>query len=126
MSQATTPPAYVWLNGKLVEWSQATVHASTLGWSTMAGVFEGIKANRNPAEGELYAVQFADHYRRLTQSMALQRMASPWSPGELVAASLDLLRANGVREDTYVRPLAYFGDATWFGTQADSRTQAIR
>ena len=35
-------PRYMWLDGRLVPWEEATIHASDIGWSTMAAVFEGI------------------------------------------------------------------------------------
>jgi branched-chain amino acid aminotransferase len=115
-------PAYLWLNGEIVRWENAMVHASMLGWSTMAAVFEGIKAYWNPEESQLYAYQFHEHYQRFARSMKMQRMDSPWSPEDLVKASLDLVRANGAREDTYISPLAYFGDSIFYGTQTESST----
>jgi branched-chain amino acid aminotransferase len=122
MPQARATPRYLWLNGKLVRWEDATVHVTMLGWSTMSAVFEGIKAYWNAHEGQLYAYQFGEHYRRFAKSMKLQRMAPPWSPEELIEASLELLRANEAREDTYVSPLAYFGDETFYGTQSEGST----
>jgi branched-chain amino acid aminotransferase len=116
------PPTYLWLNGKLVRWEEATVHVTMLGWSTMSAVFEGIKAYWNPEQGQLYAYQFSEHYHRFARSMRLQRMQPRWSPAELIQASLELLRANETHEDTYVSPLAYFGDATFYGTQTESST----
>ena len=129
----TTAPApnapaharYLWVDGALVPWGQATVHASTLGWSTMGAVFEGIKAYWNEAEGELYGWQFAEHYRRFAASMRLMRMRPQFAPEQLVAASCELLRANDCRHDAYVRPLAYHADATWFGDMEDSRTGIV-
>ena len=57
--------------------------------------------------------------------MRFQRLESRWTAGDLAAASAELLRANQVREDSYVRPLAYFGDTTWFSTGAESRTHCF-
>ncbi|MDQ3699288.1 MAG: aminotransferase class IV [Chloroflexota bacterium] len=132
MASSTTPdepppqaPKYLWMDGKLVPWAQATIHASLLGWSTMGAVFEGIKAYWSAAEGELYGWQFAEHYRRFADSMHLQRMRPAFTSEQLVAASADLLRANECREDTYVRPLAWHADATWFGHLEDSRTGIV-
>ena len=122
MASERPHPAYLWLNGEMIRWEDATVHASLLGWSTMAAVFEGIKAYWNPEEGQLYAYQFREHYQRFARSMKMQRMNSPWSPDQLIEASLALVRANGAREDTYISPLAYFGDSTFYGTQTDSST----
>jgi branched-chain amino acid aminotransferase len=113
------------MDGELVPWERATVHASTLGWSTMGAVFEGIKAYWNADEGELYGWQFQEHYRRFAQSMRLQRMRPQFSAAQLVQASCDLLRANQCRGDTYVRPLAWHADATWFGDMEDSRTGIV-
>ena len=103
-------------------WSNARVHVTTLGWSTMSAVFEGIKAYWNDQQQELYALQLREHYERFVQSMRLQRMTSNWSVAEFVDVSLELLRANSAKRDTYLRPLAYFGDATWFSTYAESPT----
>jgi branched-chain amino acid aminotransferase len=113
------------MDGELVPWAEATVHASTLGWSTMGAVFEGIKAYWNAAEGELYGWQFDEHYQRFAMSMRLQRMRPQFTPEQLVAASCELLRANGHRGDTYVRPLAWHADATWFGHLEESRTGIV-
>jgi branched-chain amino acid aminotransferase len=122
MAEQAEHPKYLWLNGKLVPWEDATVHVSMLGWSTMSAVFEGIRAYANPDDGQLYAHQLNEHYRRFARSMKLQRMNCPWSSEELIAASVELLRANEYRGDTYLSPLAYLGDATFYGLQLESST----
>ncbi len=116
---------YAWSDGTLVPWDEAKVHATTLGWSTMGAVFEGIKAYWNDQQPELYALQFPEHYDRFLESMRLQRMALRWSAQELVDASVELLRANEIKGDSYVRPIAYFGEATWFSTCAESSTNVF-
>lgn len=118
-------PKFIWLNGELVPWADAQVHVTILGWSTLGAVFEGIKAYWNRDQEELYGLQFAEHYRRFLYSMRFQRLESRWTADDLAAASVELLRANQVREDSYVRPLAYFGDTTWFSTCAESRTHCF-
>jgi branched-chain amino acid aminotransferase len=52
-------------------------------------------------------------------------MRPQFSPEQLVQASCALLRANECRGDTYVRPLAWHADATWFGHLEDSRTGIV-
>ena len=122
---ASTHPAYLWRNGELVPWADAQVHASTLGWSTMAAVFEGIKAYVNPQTGDQWGWQFAEHFARFAQSMRLQRMRPEFSPQELADASAALLKANGHVGDTYVRPLAWLSDVSWFTDGLDSRTSIV-
>lgn len=113
---------YVWMDGKLVPWAEATVHVSLVGWSTMSGIFEGIKAYWDPAAGQLHAWQFREHYRRFASSMKLMRMQPEFGAEDLVRASIDLIRANDCRGDTYIRPIAYF-EATWFGAMDDCQTR---
>ena len=121
----STEPKYLWWNGEIVPWDDARVHVTMLGWSTIGAVFEGIKAYWNSERQELYALQFAEHYSRFLDSMRLERMAPRWTAQELIEASLELLRANGVRHDAYVRPIAYFGGTTWFSSCMDAPTEVF-
>jgi branched-chain amino acid aminotransferase len=111
----TSHPAYMWIDGALVPWDRAMVHASTLGWSTMSAVFEGIKAYWNPEQRELFGWQFREHYDRFAASMRLMRMETRFGVDDLASASVELLRATGCQADTQVRPLAWHASATWFG-----------
>lgn len=103
------PADYVWWNGERVAWDDATVHVTDLGWSTVGAVFEGIRAYWNAEQEELYVFRLKEHMDRLADSMKLVRLDERWSMEELTAETLELLRANDTREDTYVRPLAYRG-----------------
>ena len=102
-------PAYLWHGGELVEWDKATVHVSLLGWSAISSVFEGIRAYWNDRQQQLYIFHLDTHLKRLSQSMKIMRMASPFSAEELSLGISELLRANDYRCDTYIQPLAYFG-----------------
>ena len=124
-SKAPETPKFLWMDGRLVPWEEASVHPSRLGWSTIGAVFEGIKAYWNEAEQELYGWQFVEHYARFQQSMRFERMRPEFTPAQLVEASCELLRANGCRGDTYVRPLAWHPDVTWFGHHEESRTGIV-
>ncbi len=104
-----TNPAFLWRSGEMVEWEQATVHVSTLGWSAISAVFEGIRGYWNPDSQELYLFQLEAHLKRLFQSMKIMRMSSPFSQEELGEAIASLIRANEYRCHVYVQPLAYFG-----------------
>lgn len=100
-------PAYLWLNGERVRWEDGTIHVSELGWSTVGGVFEGIRAYWNDDEGELYVFRLREHLERLGRSMKLVRLPLSYSLDELTEVVHDLLRANEAREDTYIFPMAY-------------------
>lgn len=104
-------PAYLWWDGKQVAWADATLHISEVGWSTVGGVFEGIRAYWNGDEQELYVFRLREHLERLARSMKLVRLPLPYSVDDLTTAIVDLLRANEVREDTYIFPLGFAADS---------------
>lgn len=105
-------PKYVWMSGDLVEWNDAVVHSSTLGWSAISMVFEGIRGYWNSEEEQLNIFHLELHIERLLRSMKVMRMTSPWSVEELKGAIVDLVQSNEFRDDIYVQPLAYFGGST--------------
>ncbi len=100
-------PDYLWSDGKLVPWDQATIHLTQAHWSAIGAVFEGIKAYKNPQTGELYVFRLKEHLRRLGQSIKMAGLKPVWSGAELERAVLEVLRANNRRDDTYIQPVAY-------------------
>lgn len=105
-------PAYLWWNGERRPWAEATVHVTEIGWSTVNGVFEGIRAYRDERTEELYVFRLREHMERFERSMKLVRYRPDFSVDQLCEAIVDLLRANETREDTYIRPLAYTADTS--------------
>jgi branched-chain amino acid aminotransferase len=102
-------PAYLWWNGKQVRWDDATVHVTSLGWSTVGAIFEGIRAYWNAEEEELYVFRLPEHMQRFERSLRLVRLSDDYGMDTLSSAIVELLRANDEREDTYIRPLGYRG-----------------
>jgi branched-chain amino acid aminotransferase len=100
-------PDYLWWNGDVLKWDDATVHVTDLGWSTVGAVFEGIRGYWNYDNDELYVFRLSEHLDRLGASTKLVRLDLPYSRDELTAVIAELVRLNGIQEDTYIRPLAY-------------------
>ncbi|HEX2283156.1 MAG TPA: branched-chain amino acid transaminase [Thermomicrobiales bacterium] len=112
MSELQKNPAYLWWDGTFVAWDEATVHVTELGWSTVGAVFEGIRAYTSPSsDGDVNVFRLREHLERLQRSMALVRLRLDYSVPELTEIVLELLRMNEVREDTYIRPMAYTAQA---------------
>lgn len=105
-------PPYLWWNGERRNWDDATIHVTEIGWSTVGAVFEGIRAYWNDQNDELYIFRPKEHLDRLVRSMRLVRLPLAHTVDELTNVILDLLRDNEVREDTYIRPLAYASSAS--------------
>jgi branched-chain amino acid aminotransferase len=112
-------PRFIWVDGKIIPWNDATVHVSQLGVSTVSLVYEGVRAYRNDSENKVYVWQLDAHMQRLAQSMYLLRMKSPFSANDLGQATLELLRANQVTTDMYVRPFAYTESTTFSNSATD-------
>jgi branched-chain amino acid aminotransferase len=103
------PTPYVWMNGDLVAWEDATVHVGVHGLHYGSGVFEGIRCYETPKGPAVF--RLTDHMHRLEMSAALIYMRLPYSAGELVAATHELLSTNGLPA-CYIRPIAFYGYGT--------------
>jgi branched-chain amino acid aminotransferase len=97
----------IWMDGRLVEWKDATVHVGVHALHYGTGVFEGIRAYR-AASGTTNVFRLDEHMRRLYNSCRVYRMEPRWPVGELSAAVLETVRVNGF-PSCYIRPLVYRG-----------------
>lgn len=94
------------MNGRLVNWADATVHVASHGLHYGSGVFEGVRAYETAGGSSIF--RLADHLRRLHDSARLLGMRIPYSVEELRLAAIELVAANGLAE-CYLRPIAFFG-----------------
>lgn len=102
---------YVWWQGKQTPWEDATVHVTDMAWSAMGAVFEGIRAYWNEEREELFVFRLREHMNRLKDSAKMVHLPIEESVDDLIGITLDLLRANETREDTYIFPFVYLADA---------------
>ncbi|HYS71488.1 MAG TPA: branched-chain amino acid transaminase [Thermoplasmata archaeon] len=105
-------PRYAGLDGELVRWDKANVHVSTHALHYGTGVFEGIRAYYAADEDELSVWELDAHLERLVRNMAFLDLREGPSKDQLWDLTMKLLRANGFREDTYIRPLVFLGEGT--------------
>jgi branched-chain amino acid aminotransferase len=96
----------IWMDGSLVDWDDAQVHVLTHALHYGSGVFEGIRCYET-ADGPA-VFRLTDHMRRMERSAKILRMPLGYTAEELVDATKDVIRANGVKE-CYIRPLAFRG-----------------
>ncbi|MBN1680052.1 MAG: branched-chain amino acid transaminase [Anaerolineae bacterium] len=100
-------PSYAYFEGKIVPFDEAKVSVMTHALHYGTGAFGGIRAYWNDDEEELYIFRPLDHFRRVLNSGKLLMMDLPYTPESLLDILLDLLRKEGYRGDTYIRPLIY-------------------
>jgi branched-chain amino acid aminotransferase len=96
---------YIWMDGEMVPFNQATVHFITPTLHYGPGVFEGIRCY-NTTKGRA-VFRLREHLERFLQSIHILGVLDfPYTVDELRKAVHDTIDANGFT-DCYIRPLMY-------------------
>ena len=102
---------FIWKNGELVPFEQATLHFLTPALHYGAAVFEGIRSYDASKGAAIFRLR--EHVERLVNSAyVLGFRELPWTVDDLVKAHKDTVRANGFN-NCYVRPLIYLDEGGW-------------
>jgi branched-chain amino acid aminotransferase len=108
---STSKSDYVWMDGEVVPWSDATIHVSSEAVLRGASIFEGMRAYPSPHKDELYIFKNAEHLRRLRQSAKIMRLTIPFTDAQLTAGYIALIRKHGYKSDSvHFRPVVYFDE----------------
>ena len=105
MPISATP--YIWFNGQLVPWAQATVHVLTHGLHYGSSVFEGLRAYATPQGVAIF--RLTDHTRRLFDSAKIYRIQVPYTADEINAGCREIIASNELSRGAYIRPIAFRG-----------------
>jgi branched-chain amino acid aminotransferase len=99
---------YVWMNGRLVDFREATLHFLTAGLHYGIGVFEGIRCYNTDSGPAVFRLR--EHIDRLFASaLVLGWRELPFTPEQLVEAVKEVIAANEFSE-CYIRPLIYLAE----------------
>jgi len=99
----------IWMNGKLVEWRDATIHIGSHVVHYGSGVFEGARCYSTPKGSACFRLDA--HMRRLMESAKIYRMDYSLDLQGWMNAVLETIRANEMKA-CYIRPLVYRGYET--------------
>jgi branched-chain amino acid aminotransferase len=101
---------WIWRDGTVIPWRDANVHLLSLAVQFGTSIFEGVRCYATPRGPAIF--RWDDHLRRLYDSCRIYRMEPQWSPTELTAATLGLIRRNEL-DACYIRPMVLrgYGDA---------------
>lgn len=99
----------IWMNGKLVEWRDATIHIGSHVIHYGSGVFEGARCYATPKGSACFRLDA--HMRRLHESARIYRMEYPLDLAGWMNAVLETIRANQMKA-CYIRPIVYRGYET--------------
>ena len=97
---------FIWKNGKLVSWKDATIHVLSHVVSYGSSLFEGSRCYKS-ADGSA-CFRLRDHVDRLFNSAKIYRMEIPYTPDEIFDAIIKTISANEY-EACYIRPIVYRG-----------------
>jgi len=103
-----TEVQYIWKNGEMVPWAEATTHVLSHSLHYGSGVFEGIRCYKDPDSDRSFVFRLRDHMERLHRSCKIAQMELGYTVDELCDATVEVIRANNLPA-CYVRPLAYRG-----------------
>ncbi|MDQ3795492.1 MAG: branched-chain amino acid transaminase [Actinomycetota bacterium] len=106
-SFAASDAGWTYHGGEFVKMGDIRLSPATNALNYGTGVFEGIRAYWNERRGTLQVLKLKEHYERFEKSCRMLRIGLPHTVAELCEITLEILRRNAPREDTYIRPLAY-------------------
>jgi branched-chain amino acid aminotransferase len=111
-------PQWIWHNGTIKPWAEATTHVMAHALHYGSSVFEGIRCYDTPDGPVIFRLN--DHNKRLYHSARIHEIDIPYALDEINAACREVIAANGNTTD-YLRPVAFRG-LGGFGLSADTPT----
>lgn len=115
---AQTYPAFIWHNGVVKPWAEATVHVMAHALHYGSSVFEGIRSYPTPDGAVIF--RLTDHITRFFHSAKIYELDMPYNAEQITSACRDVMRANSL-ERSYLRPVAFRG-LGGFGLSAQTPT----
>ena len=106
----------IWMDGNLVEWSDARIHVLTHTLHYGTGVFEGVRAYETSKGQAIF--RLADHTNRLFESAELIGMKIPFQASVLNDAQSEVVALNELN-NAYIRPMCFYG-SEGMGLRADN------
>lgn len=97
---------FIWYDGKLVPWRDATTHVLTHSLHYGLSVFEGVRAYNTDIGTAIFRLR--EHTDRLFNSAHIYQMAIPFDKQTVMDAHVEVVRANKL-ESCYFRPIAFYG-----------------
>jgi len=100
---------YVWMDGKLIPWNEAKIHAATHTLHYGDGLFEGIRCYKCN-NGRRAIFRLDSHIRRMIQGANFLNMKLPYRLSEIHNAIVEVAKANNLQDGDYIRPLVIAGE----------------
>jgi branched-chain amino acid aminotransferase len=100
-------PRLLNMNGRVIPYEDARVHVLSTAMKYAASVYEAMRAYWSDADQQLYVFRLREHLRRLERSAKIARIPLPADAARLERETLEIIRANDLREDLHVRLIVF-------------------
>jgi len=97
---------FIWFDGKLVPWREATTHVLTHSLHYGLSAFEGVRAYNTEIGTAIFRLR--EHTDRWFNSAHIYQMPMPFDKQTLMDAQCEVVRANRLQA-CYLRPIAFYG-----------------
>src|SRR5690242_510032 len=97
---------FIWYDGRLVPWRDATTHVLTHSLHYGLAVFEGVRAYKTGFGTAIFRLK--EHTERLFNSAQIYLMKIPYTREQIMEAQKEVVRANKL-DECYIRPIAFYG-----------------
>jgi branched-chain amino acid aminotransferase len=96
----------IWMDGKFVDWDNATVHVLTHTLHYGLGIFEGIRCYETGKGSAIFRLD--EHIERLFKSAGIFLVEIPYTKKDIRNAIIETIKINRIKS-CYIRPLVYIG-----------------
>ena len=100
------PTSWIWINGKLIRWEDATLHFLTHTLHYGTGVFEGIRCYETDEGPAIFRLK--EHIERLFKSGEYLDMELPYTQQHIEDACTEVIQTNKL-PSAYIRPIVFYG-----------------
>ena len=96
----------IWMDGKMIDWKDANIHALSHVVHYGTSVFEGIRAY-NTKNG-VAVFRLDEHVKRLFDSAKIYKIDIPYTQEEIAEAIKETVKVNDLKS-CYIRPVVFRG-----------------
>ena len=100
-------PRLLNMNGRVIPYEDARVHVLSTAMKYAASVYEAMRAYWSDADQQLYVFRLREHLKRLERSAKIARIPLPADAARLERETLEIIRANNLKEDLHVRLIVF-------------------
>ena len=116
------PTKYIWMDGAMLPWEEATIHVLSHALHYGTGVFEGIRAYETADGPAVFRLE--EHMVRMVHSARAYGIPLEYSAEHLTKAAKETFAANGLQSG-YIRPLSFYGTGSMGLNPAGARVHTM-